>query len=245
MNLASRYLVFQKEEGAKGTPHFQGTIVFDNKMSFKQMKKLLPSVHLEPCMVLQASIEYCQKPEGRLEGPWERGDKPSQGQRVDLDRVAEMVKSGKRLRDIADECPIMMIKFHKGIEALRNICAKPRDWEMEVYVHHGLTGTGKTREAFNQCNDPYFKPAGAWWNGYDQHEDIIMDDFACDMPITELLRVCDRYPMKVPTKGGFQEFVGKRIFITSNIPYANWYEGARQEHRDALRRRITKIHHFN
>jgi len=245
MSLTCRYIVFQKEEGAKGTPHYQGTICFEEKMGFKKLKKMLPKCHIEICNDLQASIKYCMKPEGRLDGPWERGDKPSQGQRVDLERVAQLVKEGKTLKAIAEECPVMVMKFHKGIEALRSVTAEPRNWEMDVQVHWGATGTGKTRSAFEACDDPYFKPAGQWWNGYDLHKDVIMDDFACDMPITEMLRVLDRYPMKVQTKGGFVEFVGKRVFITSNIPFEEWYAGARPEHKEALRRRITKITHFN
>nr|WAE42381.1 MAG: replication associated protein [Cressdnaviricota sp.] len=245
LQLPSRYTVFQKEVGESGTPHFQGTICFQQARHFKSIKEDLPGCHLEPCKDLQASIKYCMKDEGRLDGPWESGERPSQGKRNELETVVDMVQKKRKLREIAEECPLLFIKFHKGIEALRSRLATPRNWEMLVYVHHGATGTGKTRSAFEQCEDPYMKPDGDWWNGYDGHEDIIIDDFACTMPITFLLKVLDRYPLQVQTKGGFVEFVAKRIFITSNIPYCEWYSGARQEHREALRRRITKIIHFN
>lgn len=240
-----RYIIFQLEVGENGTPHYQGTIIFKEAKSFASVKKLLPKCHLEKTADLQASIEYCEKPEGRLDGPWSSGDRPSQGQRSDLLEVRDLVKQGASLKRIAEECPITFIKFHKGIEAYRTQMATSRSWMTELHIYCGATGTGKTRKAFEMCVDPYFKPAGDWWDGYDGQEDVIIDDFACNMPITFLLNVCDRYPLRVPFKGGFREFVAKRVFITSNIPYCEWYVGARSEHRDALSRRITNKIHFN
>lgn len=43
------------------------------------------------------------------------------------------------------------------------------------------------------------------------------------MSCDELLRVCDRYPCKVPVKGAFVEFVAKNIYITSNWHVWEWY----------------------
>lgn len=39
-----------------------------------------------------------------------------------------------------------------------------------------------------------------------------------------MLRLMDRYPLKVPTKGGFEEFRSTMIIITSNEPIDNWYK---------------------
>ena len=245
LDIPSRYVVFQLEQGESQTPHYQGTIVFESKRSLKTMKKLMPRAHLEQCQDLKASIAYCKKDEGRLDGPWEQGDKPSQGERSDLMEVKDLVKDGASLKRIAEECPVAFIKFHKGIEAYRTCLAASRCWMTELHIYCGATGTGKTRKAFEMCEDPYMKPHGEWWDGYDGHDDVIIDDFACNIPITELLKICDRYPMRVPYKGGFRQFVAKRVFITSNIPYCEWYVGARSEHRDALSRRITNKIHFN
>lgn len=245
LNLKTRYCIFQKEVGESGTPHYQGTLCFGELLRFKSMKKLLPKCHFEPCADLEASINYCKKPEGRVDGPWETGCKPSQGARNDIKKVADMAKAGKSIKEIATEEPVIFIKFHKGIEKLREVFALERNWAMEVNVYTGTTGTGKTKMAFEKCKNPYMKPQGDWWDGYDGHEDVIIDDFTCDMPIAFLLKVLDRYPMHVPIKGGFRSLVAKRIFLTSNIPLEEWYTGARQEHRDALRRRITDYKKFS
>lgn len=244
--LGVKYVLFQLEEGEQGTPHYQGMIVANSPIRLKSVKEMIPRAHWEQTRSVPASIDYCSKEDSRIEGPWEAGQKPKgRGKRTDLDDVAETIQSGASLVEVAQTYPVQVIKFHRGIQTLRNLQIPPRNEPPEVYVYTGKTGTGKSRKAFEEAPDAYFKPDGDWWDGYDAHEDVIIDDFACDMKLTQLLRLCDRYPMKVPVKGGFAEFVAKRIFITSNIPYDQWYENARQEHRDALTRRITKVVNFS
>lgn len=65
--------VFQIEVGETGTKHIQGYGYFKNPRSFGSLKKKLPRAHIEICRNPQASIGYCQKLEGRLEGPWLKG----------------------------------------------------------------------------------------------------------------------------------------------------------------------------
>lgn len=71
----SRY-VYQLEEGdEEKTPHWQGYFKLSKKARFSQIQKWLPGWHLEKCNNIDASIEYCQKTEGRLDGPWSMGFK--------------------------------------------------------------------------------------------------------------------------------------------------------------------------
>lgn len=116
---------------------------------------------------------------------------------------------------------------------------------MIVDVYWGPTGTGKTRKAFEECPQAYWKEKGDWWDGYTGEESVIWDEFANDIPITSLLRVLDRYPLRVPIKGGFIQFQAKRIILTSNIPFDEWYPNAKDEHKAALRRRVTNLVHFD
>lgn len=39
--------ICQMEKGEEGTPHIQGWFHFENKRSFKAVKKMFPSAHLE------------------------------------------------------------------------------------------------------------------------------------------------------------------------------------------------------
>ncbi len=62
--------VWQMEEGKNNTPHIQGVIQFKNQITFGQIKKKLPTAHLEVCKNFPASKLYCQKDDGRLNGPF-------------------------------------------------------------------------------------------------------------------------------------------------------------------------------
>ncbi len=65
--------VWQLEEGEEKTHHIQGCFKFENARGFSAVKKMIPKAHLEVCRNWIASIQYCQKPEGRLEEPHIKG----------------------------------------------------------------------------------------------------------------------------------------------------------------------------
>lgn len=52
---------WQLEIGESGTPHIQAVIRFNNKRSFKAIKKLFPKCHLEPTKNWKEAVKYCQK----------------------------------------------------------------------------------------------------------------------------------------------------------------------------------------
>lgn len=64
--------VYQLEEGESKTPHFQGFLRFKTKS--RPMSIITnPKIHWEKCKSPEDAIRYCQKPEGRLQGPWMKG----------------------------------------------------------------------------------------------------------------------------------------------------------------------------
>jgi len=140
------------------------------------------------------------------------------------------LRSGSSIKEVAETSPGTFIKYHRGIREWKRVCKPqtPRDFKTLVWVFVGKTGVGKTRLAKSLASETetktfYFKPRGDWWDGYEQQESVIIDDFYGWVKFDELLRVCDRYPMLVPVKGGFEVFNSKWIYITSNIPVSKWY----------------------
>ncbi|KAL0168654.1 hypothetical protein M9458_036876 [Cirrhinus mrigala] len=89
----------------------------------------------------------------------------------------------------------------------------------------GPPGCGKSRHVSElvRGQPTYYKPRGPWWDGYDGHVNVVVDDYYGWIAYDELLRVCDRYPCKVPVKGAFVEFLAKWIYITSNRHVWDWY----------------------
>lgn len=62
--------VIQLEQGAEGTPHYQGVVRFENQIQFSTIRALLPAIHWEVCRSWKAQIHYCCKADTRINGPW-------------------------------------------------------------------------------------------------------------------------------------------------------------------------------
>lgn len=85
----------------------------------------------------------------------------------------------------------------------------------------------------------YWKQRSNWWDGYAGHEAVILDEFYGWLPFDLLLRLCDRYPLMVETKGGQTQFAAKTICITTNMLPCNWYKSA---YFPSFARRVTVWH---
>lgn len=64
-------LISQYEKGDSETPHLQGYVYWKNARSKISCRKIFDGkAHWEVCRNIEASIEYCRKDEGRIQGPW-------------------------------------------------------------------------------------------------------------------------------------------------------------------------------
>jgi hypothetical protein len=241
------YLIYGKEGQEQGrTPHLQGFVCLKQRRSLAFVKNLLCTrLHAEPRRgTVQQAAEYCEK-EGDV---WSFGRRPAgQGERSDLKRVHGAIKEGKTLAQIAELHPQEFIRYHSGITKLRSFYQAKRTWQTEVYVYWGATGTGKTRKAFEEAGeDSFIYPGRGWFDGYDGQDKVVFDEYhGGEFPITQLLRLLDRYPMSVQIKGGFVNWKPRKLWITSNISPDDWYPQAKEEHKLALRRRLFQVMHFN
>lgn len=236
------YLILGAEVGEQGTPHIQGFVCLKGPLSFNRFKaKLPPRCHIEPMRgTHQQAAEYCKK-DGHFD---EYGTLPAPGTRTDLRELVERARACKRLSTIANEFPEMFIRYGRGIQtwATTSELLGEREWRTNVTVICGPPGTGKSRMAFDKgsiIGRIYYKPNGEWWDGYDGQETVIFDDFYGNYPFHDLLKVCDRYPHRVPIKGGFTQFLAKEIFFTSNRIIHSWYNWEKVGEAQALYRRCT------
>jgi hypothetical protein len=144
----------------------------------------------------------------------------------------------------------VFIKHHRGLIAFQQQLQQHRDWELEVFWFYGSTGTGKTREAYRRAPGAYWKDGCTkWWDQYDNQPDVILDEWRPnkELPVHYMLRLLDRYPLLVESKGGYLKFNSRRIFITSpEHPKTMFDEIAwlGDEKKDQLMRRISSITHF-
>lgn len=237
-HIPTRYIIWGHEVGESGTPHLQGYLEFRERKSFKQMKEYHGTAHWEIRRGTQnEAIEYCKK-----DGNWLEDGEPAgiQGRRTDLCRIRENVlEEGMRW--------VTCFGNNQQINVAQKFLTyneEPRNWITKVYWIYGETGTGKTRRARElfEEEDVYIKNNGSkWWDGYDGHECVIIDDFRDDWwPLTEMLSLLDRYEKRVEFKGGLRQFKPRKIVITSPYSPTECYKGTGEDIRQ-LTRRITEI----
>lgn len=251
-----RWMIIAKEVGEQETPHLQGAAVLKTQTAFSTVKTLLgsPRIHLEVMHGSpEQSLAYCSKQDSN---PFVFGKLPTQGKRTDLALVAEKVREGATLRDLAKdgEGAVAVVKFHKGLTVLRSLTRPKRDPSKPpiiVWVH-GPTGVGKTRSCFelgSKLGDVWISSGGLrWFDGYDGQRCAIFDDFrAKGVSFHFLLRITDRYPMQVEFKGGFVEWTPEFIFFTAPS-HPDTMFAKRKEHVPEdiaqLNRRISHIFEF-
>lgn len=261
-----KYAVVAHEHPPDAQPHLQGYFELEKQMTFNAVKTHMVRAHFEPRRgTAQQASDYCRKGEQPhaeweahgVEGPTyglnadiriDHGRISTQGKRKELEHVQDLLNAGHPMKRIAEEAPIEYIKFSKGIHAYRAATAIPRSHETakEIIVYMGPTGTGKTLKAFEENPDAHVQgPENKdKWNGYDQHEVVIWDEFRGQVPFAYFLRITDRYRMKVDIKcKEFVEFVADKIIITSPVHPNLWYKPTVTVDGkiDQLKRRISKI----
>lgn len=238
------YIIYGREVGENGTPHLQGYIEFENGKSMTSVVKLLGGrCHVEARRgsASQAS-EYCKK-DGNFT---ERGEISKQGERSDLTELATLVKD-RGVEGVVEEMPEMIIRYAKGIEKLAELYLKPRTTKPRVVWLWGKSGVGKSRTAFSVESQEtcYSWNQTKWWNGYHQQSRLVIDDFSHDTnndaEFRYLLKLLDRYPMQVETKGGMVQLNSQEIYITCEFPPDHFYDPDTNKY-NQLVRRIDEIH---
>lgn len=219
------YCVWQIEKGKEETTHIQAAIYFKNARAFNTIKKWFPRAHIESSSCFERIRNYCMKEDSRVEGPWERGIKPEQGRRNDLEKIADDIKNGMKLEEIAEKNPETYIRYNKGLQALKNVYNKDREERPSVCWLWGLSGSGKTRSCYEAHKSVYIKDGTKWWDGYEQQEAIIIDDFDGLWPYRDLLRLLDRYPYQGQIKGGYVKINSPYIYITCEFCPERFWEG--------------------
>jgi len=244
---AVKYASWQRERGENGTEHLQGYLELTGPRRLAFVKAILPRAHWEVRRGTQSQArEYSRKDDTRIDGPWEHGtyEPHLPGTRSDLLAVKEAIDSGMSNKDLWQTHFPDMCRYHKAFKEYTGSKLEDRSWPTRIYLVIGPTGTGKTRWCRRNAPDAYWKTRtgndSLWWDGYTGQSDVIIDDFYGWIRFDTMLRLCDRSPYMVEFKGGSIKFVARRIFITSNKPWREWWDvGANLF--SAFERRITEF----
>lgn len=210
------YIVYGKEICPETKRiHHQGYCEFKTNQRINKLKLLCKSIHWElRKSTSDEAYEYCIKDGDYIELGTRKICKP--GKRTDIDIVRNLINEGKGMKDICNEansyqalkCGELLLKY-KEIK---------RTWKPTITWIYGSSGSGKSKYAFEQCEQFEYWCSGKdlrWFDGYDAHEYVIFDDYRrghCSF--TDLIKLLDRYPYRVECKGGSRQFLAKHIFIT-------------------------------
>lgn len=236
-NLGWSYCCYGLEVGESGTPHLQGYAEYDRTQKLSTLYKKWSGAHIEAKKGTQAqAIEYCQK-DGNFR---EFGTKKAPGTRTDVIAIRQKVLE-EGLQSVVGYASLSSLQA--GLLCLTYL-EEGRNWKPEVLWVWGSTGCGKSRYSREILNSPYTKSDGTrWWPGYDRHEDVIIDDFRDSWwSLTEMLSLLDCYEKRVECKGGYRQFLARRIVITSAKHPQDCYSNVGEDIRQLLRRIDDIVH---
>lgn len=241
------YLIYGKETGECGTPHYQGFVRFLNARSFASVKSLLPRAHVE----LQRgaawqAADYCRK-EGDFQEFGNVPSKPS-GSKTKLmwKQCIEWAESGE-LDKIKEEYPHIYLLHMPKLLAIRRrqLGILPGSLSNEWWV--GPTGSGKSRRLWELYPDHYSKGLNKWWCGYGDEPVVAIEEMDPDHGkyLGHFLKIwADRYPFSPEIKGAhIKKIRPEKIIVLSNYTIDECFE--RAQDRLPIKRRFKTVHFHN
>jgi len=206
------------EVGKKeGTPHLQGYLYFREAKTWSVLMKFAHFSYLKPAYAsAERNRTYCRKD---CELLCEYGICPKPGCRTDLERTYMMLRSGCSMEDLVDAG--VGNQCIRTAETYMKYKEPKRDWEMEIVWLAGPRGCGKSHYAHDKLGpNLYMAPEKLqeFWEGYDAHENVLIDDYRLTRGSFDfMLKLLDKYQLRVGVKGSSRQFRAKRLYITA--PY--------------------------
>nr|WPR18701.1 MAG: replication polyprotein [Chemarfal virus 193] len=236
------FIMGQREIGESGYEHWQLVAYFKKRVYLSAVKEVFgETAHAELSRSRRVE-EYVQKDATSVDGSrFEFGTRPfKRNSEKDWDDIKRKCIDGE-LDDIPSD---VFIRCYASLRRIRADYAKPEAVVRTVNCFWGDTGTGKSRRAWEEAGlDAYPKsPSTKFWDGYQGHKHVVIDEFTGQIGIEHLLRWFDRYPVLVEIKGSAMVLKASSIWITSNVDPKDWYKDAPPEQVAALLRRLNIIH---
>lgn len=241
-----RYIVIGREVGAQhAIPHLQGYIIFHNTKTLVQAKAFISDrAHIEvPKGSFAENRAYCTKDNDFKEV----GEPPKDAKRTDLEIIKKAINQDhKGIAEVME-----MATSYQSIklaEALYKYQKQPPPFKRTIKWFWGRTGTGKTRSAVEEAAGDFYITTDTlkWWDGYIGQKVVIIDDLRPgSIEFNVLLRLLDRYPVRLQVKGAsfWMPPSTTTIIITSSLSPALFQCG--MEDSQQLLRRIDEVKDFN
>lgn len=236
------YIKGQLERGNDtGYLHWQVLAVYKRKVRLRGVKDTFGStVHAEPSKS-DAANEYVWKEDTRIANTqFELGKLPfNRAKSEDWEAIADAAKSGQ-LETVPGD---VFVRYYGNLKRIAVDHCKPVAIERTITVYWGPTGTGKSHRAWTEAGIDAFPkdPRTKFWDGYRDHENVVIDEFRGAIDISHLLRWFDKYPVIIEVKCSSMVLKAKNIWVTSNLHPNDWYPMLDDATRAALIRRLNIV----
>lgn len=224
-----------------GKEHAQGYIQMFKQCRWTAIQKMFDSkCHFE---VMFGSIEdndkYCSK-----EGNYTKlGQFVKKGYRSDLHNIKDDLNRGASLYDIMDNYTGDFVRYHSGIMKMKSLIDNKasKKWrDVDVTVLYGKAGSGKTsyvsnKHGYENIFTLNLEADKFAFDGYDNEDVLLIDDFNGGIKYTQLLRILDGHPLPLNVKNGRAYAHFTKVYITSNVKPSGWYNHIY----DNLKRRLN------
>lgn len=179
---------------------------------------------------------------------------PAQGV-MDIEGMMKDIKAGLNFVEMFEKYPVGFARYERILTKYRSELVEHRDEHTLGIWIYGDTGVGKTRYALHYAKSNKLKFAyihvgrrddRVWSDGDAENADIlIVEDYEGEFSKRFLLRLLDRTPFKMETKGGFVKVVAKKVIFTSEFHPSKFY--GEWNKKNSLRRRFHEhgfVHHM-
>lgn len=229
------------------TPHIQGYVEFRRSLSMAAIKQDFPFLaraHLEIRRGnRQQAITYSKK-DGDFCEFGDISNATTNNQKLTNQEIKDIATT-QGIRAIVND-PRYSAHAIRTARLVLEQCEPERNEKEPIFCvwYYGRTGVGKSRRARWEADDEFGRDnvyrkaeSSKWWNGYDRHPAIIIDDFRDSWwAFTEMLALLDRHPRTVEFKGGTRQWVPKKIWITSSMSPRKMYSGVGEDLMQLIRR---------
>lgn len=245
------YIVYGFEVGASGTPHLQGYLVLKTRKRRNQVSSLFNcNPHLERMHgTPEQAATYCKKDGNFIEHgtlPVPASKAGGAATKETWDKYFEAAKKG----DLESIPAKIRIRCYSALRRIGqdyqtppgDLTAPTGEW------HWGAPGVGKSFAVRRDFPGFYDKPLNKWWDGYQSHPNVILDDVDlkhADWLPSFLKRWADEYSFPAEMKGTTRQIRPAKVIITSNYSLSRWLESSDSALTAAVMRRFKVYHHIS
>ena len=177
-----------------------------------------------------------------------------QGKRSDIAELYELIKDGLSNFEIMETNPRYMMhmeKVEKARQAILEESFKDKWRNLEITYIWGTTGCGKTRgimEKYGYSNVYRVTDYAHPFDSYKGQDVIIFEEFRSSLPIEDMLKYLDGYPVELPARYMNRVACFTKVFIITNIDIREQYPNMQKiqpETWNAFLRRIHTVKIYN